>query len=139
MAMAIFNSCIFVMEEIRKPIKWYEWYYDISNYGRVRSYWKRWNRWAILMDKPNQTLKWRNKTQTTIYTCHTLYKETDRKRHFKTSRLVAQAFLWLDYYDKKANVIFLDNDWTNNHISNLIIWTPSNRAYNSIGNGRRRK
>jgi hypothetical protein len=107
--------------EIRVDIKWYEWYYEISQFGRVRTYRKKKQWYYGLRSEPVRILKWWKKRQSTIYNCHTLYKDTDRKRHYKTARLVAQAFMWLDYNDSRKLVCHIDDDWMNNRLDNLFL------------------
>ena len=125
--------------EVWVDIKWYEWYYDISNMWRVRSYWKKGNRWSILMAEPCRLLKPRIKKQWTLdLLTVTLYSESKRKYHYRLSRLVAQAFLGLDYKDKKINVILKNNDPSDCSVSNLKLGTASERVINAIGNWRPR-
>lgn len=122
--------------EERREIKWYEWYYDISNKWRVRTYWKARKWWSDLYPEPVRILKWRKKKQTTVYNCHTLYKETDRKRHYKTARLVAQAFLWLRYEDETILVCHKDDNGMNNDVDNLFLWSHKDNTRDSIRKGR---
>lgn len=136
-AIVMNDELLYLPWEEWREIKRYEWYYDVSNLWRVRTYWKRSNNWAELKSTPQAILRWRKKYQTTVYRCHTLYREFDRKYHYKTSRLVAQAFLYLDYNDKSINVIFKNNDWTDNRLENLMLWSASDRVFNSIKNWRR--
>lgn len=119
-----------------REVKWYEWYYEVSNLWRVRSYWKRSNKWSILMTEPYRVLKWWKKKQTTTYLCHTLFTEFDRKRHYKTSRLVAQAFMWVDYNDKMTLVCHKNDDGLDNRLENLFLWTHKQNTLDSIEKGR---
>jgi len=129
------ESLCLVWEE-RVEIRRYKWYYDVSNYWRVRTYrkWIKW--WSKLQKNPVRILKWRAKKQTTTYNCHTLYKTTDRKRHFKTARLVAQAFLNLRYNDDHILVCHKDDDGMNNHVDNLFLWSHKDNTQDSIRKGR---
>jgi len=121
--------------EERREIKWYEWLYDVSNFGRVRSYRKTTN-WVREVWHISRLIKPRKKRQTTTYACVTLYHPTDRKYHYKLNRLVAQAFLWLDYDNKYTLVCHKDDDGINNHIDNLFLWTHKDNTQDSISKWR---
>lgn len=96
--------------EIWKDILGYEGHYQISNYGRVKSF--KWNKERILLggyDKDgynNVNLSLYNKTKT--YTIH---------------RLVAQAFLGLDIKDSEIEIDHIDDNKINNKLENLQLVT----------------
>lgn len=97
------------------------------------------NRWAILMANPYRLLKPRIKKQWTLNLLTvTLFSESKRKYHYRLSRLVAQAFLGLDYKDKKTNVILKNSDPSDCSVSNLKLGTASERVINTISNWRPR-
>lgn len=117
--------------EERREVKWYEWFYDVSNYGRVRTYRKTTN-WTREVWEHPRLLNPRKKKQTTTYACVTLFHTHKRKRHFKVCRLVAQAFLWLDYNNKYILVCHKDDNGMNNHVDNLFLWTHKDNTQDSI-------
>lgn len=121
--------------EERREVKWYEWFYDISNYGRVRTYRKTTN-WTREVREHTKLINPWKKKQTTTYACVTLFHTTKRKQHFKVNRLVAQAFLWLDYRDKYTLVCHKDDNGMNNHIDNLFLWTHKDNIQDSISKWR---
>ena len=114
-------------------IEWYEWFYDINENGDIRSYWKRNNRWAELTDSPQILLRPRNKRNkvwcTSVFSYVTLNK-WKCKKHYPLWVLVAKAFMNYDNSDKTKQICHIDWDGTNCHISNLYIWTVSERATN---------
>lgn len=78
------------MKEIWKDIKWYEWYYQVSNLWRVKSFWRnkislKWswyyNRWVRILKQ--KTVSW------------TWYKRVIFfwKEEYYVHRLVAQTFI----------------------------------------------
>lgn len=121
--------------EERREVKWYEWFYDVSNYGRVRTYRKTTN-WTREVWEHTKLLNPWKKRQTTTYATVTLFHTTKRKQHFKVCRLVAQAFLWLDYNDKYTLVCHKDDNGMNNHIDNLFLWTHKDNTQDSISKWR---
>lgn len=122
--------------EERREVKWYEWYYEISNLWRIRTYWKSRKWYSELQTEPVRILKWWKKKQSTTYKCITLYTEFDRKYHYKIARLVAQAFMWLDYNDKYTLVCHKDDNGMNNKLDNLFLWTHKDNTQDSINKGR---
>jgi hypothetical protein len=89
-----------------KKIKWFE-KYEISNLWKVRSlYYNNTNQIKELL--PNK-----------LY--YVLYWNTWIK-NIKISRLVAQAFLWLDIDNKDICVLHIDWNKINNSVDNLILW-----------------
>lgn len=118
-----------------KPFKWipgFEWYYDINEDGKIRSYRKRTNRWAVLSDKPQVLIKPRIKTNgknKKEFPAVTLYNWIHKSK-FYPSRLVAQLFMWYNPTDKTKQIIFIDWNPMNYWKSNLYIWSVSERALN---------
>lgn len=116
-----------------RDIKWYKWIYEISNFWRIKSYYSI--KEHKIIDEA-RLLNWRKKIQTTVYTCVTLYSPNDRKYHYKMARLVAQAFLGLDYDDKYTLVCHKDDDWENNKLDNLFLGTHKDNTMDSISKWR---
>ena len=115
-----------------KWIPWFEWYYDINEDGKIRSYRKRTNRWAVLSDKPQVLIKPRIKTSgknKKEFPAVTLYNGIHKSK-FYPSRLVAQLFMWYNPIDKTKQIIFIDWNPMNYWKSNLYIWSVSERALN---------
>ena len=115
-----------------KWIPWFEWYYDINEDGKIRSYRKRTNRWAVLSDKPQILIKPRVKTSgknKKEFPAITLYNWIHKSK-FYPSRLVAQLFMWYNPIDKTKQIIFIDWNPMNYKRSNLYIWSVSERALN---------
>jgi hypothetical protein len=99
------------MQEIWKPIEGYEWLYQVSSLGRVKSL----HFWIGKILKYSTNNLW--------YSFCVLYKESNRKT-FILHRLVAQAFI-----ENKSNlpvVMHIDNNPSNNSLSNLKWWTQKN-------------
>jgi len=114
-------------QEIWKDIPWYEWLYQVSNLGRVKSLdryikhnysWYRKKYWIIISNKWNYWNLWLHKYWKTKY--------------FRTHRLVAQAFLWLDINDKKILVCHKDDNPKNNCVENLFLWTNKDNIQDCI-------
>lgn len=96
--------------EIWKDIIWYEWLYQISNLGNVKSlkFWKE----KILNKRTDK--KWN-------YYGVILYNKI-RKKQIKIHRLVAQAFLWLDINNSKICVCHKNDIRLDNRLENLFLW-----------------
>ena len=103
--------------EVRKEVPWYEWYYDVSNLWRVRSYFC--NSEKRFIEEPVRILSPWSKQWKRL--CITLFKDVDRKYHFSLNRLVASAFLWLDYSNKKIRVQHVTKNQLDNTVGNLIL------------------
>jgi len=115
-----------IITEIRKDIKWYEWLYQISNLGRVKRL--SWfvkslsSKWKYFLHKRNERiLKWQISKRRWYYNV-ILCKDWKIKWH-RVWRLVAIAFLenikWKDFINHK--------DWNklNNRVDNLERCTRS--------------
>jgi len=115
-----------------KWIPWFEWYYDINEDGKIRSYRRRTNRWAVLSDKPQVLIKPRVKTSgknKKEFPAVTLYNGIYKSK-FYPSRLVAQLFMWYNPTDKTKQIIFINWNPMDYWKSNLYIWSVSERALN---------
>lgn len=122
-----------ILWQWHKRIPWYEEIYSVSKFGKVYSYYKRSNRWAILCNEPQAEVKPRkNKagvnSNSKVRPQVTLYKKWTKKKMF-VSRLIAWIFLWYDM-DSKLQVIHIDWDNFNNDVDNLKVGTVSERASN---------
>lgn len=93
--------------EIWKDIPDYEWYYQVSNHGKIRN-----AKWKIL----KQQLHHQWYKQLSLY-LNGKWKTT------KVHRFVALAFLPNPFW--KKCVCHLDNDKSNNYVLNLYWWTQS--------------
>ena len=54
------------------------------------------------------------------------------KRSMSVHRLVAYCFLWLDIFDTKSVVRHWDDNWFNNNVSNLSLWTAKDNVWDCI-------
>lgn len=119
-------------QEIWKNIEWYE-NYQVSNLWRVKSL--------------ERKLKWRRDSQriqkekilcnlkSWWYHRVSLSKNNVIKYNL-VSRLVAQAFLWLDISNKKIYVCHKDDNWENNNVNNLFLGTPKDNMQDMINKWR---
>lgn len=121
---------VFIMEEIRKPVVGYEWYYEVSNKWNVRSIErslskiqkKRW--WWIF--KYDYTVWWKILKQYHIwwYKRVSLTKDTVSKSYllhrlvYCSFNLLPLEFKWFDKVICHINDISHDN-----RIENLYLWT----------------
>ena len=95
------------MDEIWKPIDGYDGRYEISNYGRVRSY---------AQDRKNGKIKTGHPVRKG-YMHILLYDSDGNSKWHPIHRLVAGAFL--ENPDNFEQVNHKDEDKTNNHVDNL--------------------
>lgn len=101
-------------KEIWKPIKDYEDYYEVSNFGNVRSKGRKvWNGKGFYFKKGRLLKKIKHSTDCWKVE---LYINGNRKGH-RVHRLVAEAFI--EKIDGKDLVNHLDGNRLNNHVSNL--------------------
>lgn len=101
--------------EVWKPIKGYEKYYEVSNYGRVRSLRTK----TRIKDKTHRILKFKHDTHG--YRRVNIYKNGKAKSAL-VHRMVAEAFIPNPH--DLPHVGHDDDCKINNHISNLY-WTDS--------------
>lgn len=130
------KSIIQTDKETWKDIKGYEEYYQISNFGNVRSK----NRWVINHQngttrhvKGENLTPWDNGNG---YLVITLNKERKRKNYY-IHRLVAEHFL--DNPERKTQVNHLDYDKHNNKSSNLEWCTQKENVFHSLENMKKPK
>jgi hypothetical protein len=146
-------------QEIWKDIKGYEWLYQVSNKGDVKSLpkkWRWWHNWKIL--------KWRNNWN--WYFIVNLYKEWILK-YYRIHRLVALTFLenpenkpcvnhknwirddnilenleWCTYSENmihSINILWYKNHFHTNHPNKWKIWKLNHNSkkvnqYDLLGN-----
>ena len=106
------------MEEIWTPIKGYENYYEVSNYGRVRSL----DRVIIRKDgrfyrRSGQMMKPQKNKQNCLL--QVMLLSHSKYRLFYIHRLVAEAFLEEPKDEKAICVTHLDGNPNNNYVGNL--------------------
>lgn len=115
-----------------RPIPGYEGYYDVSNYGDVKSLTR-----FVPRQNGNGDLSVKERILTAQVT-HSQYlrvqlnKETVKKNHL-IHRLVASAFI--DNPDNKPQVNHKDSNRQNNHFDNLEWATPSEDVQHSYNLG----
>ena len=124
------------MEEIWKPVVWYEWLYEVSSLWRVRGIdrflMKRWfyfhKKWMLM-----------NISNCLIYKNVSLSKNWKPKT-FIVSRLVAQAFI--PNPENKPYACHKDEtliNWSlNNNVNNLFWWTSKDNTNDMINKWRSR-
>jgi len=114
-----------MIKEVWKDIPWYEWLYQISNCGRVKTF--------------NYLWHWREKIcKNTIHSTWYLVTWLTRKwnsKQYKIHRLVAQAFLNLDI-NSDLIVCHRDDNPKNNYVDNLFIWTHKDNSDDKIKKNR---
>lgn len=121
------------MEEIWKPIKNYEGYYEVSNKGRVKSL-IGWNgkqyieREKILKPSVQQVKKDGNYKRLIV----NLYKDKKRLTH-RVHRLVIKAFL--PNPEDKESVNHIDCNPFNNELINLEWCTAKENSMHAMENG----
>lgn len=127
------------VEVVRKPVKGYEGYYEVDQFGRVFGL----NRIVEVEDngrvyqKPVKGKQMKQSVHTAGYKTVSLTKKGKTKTEF-VHRIVAQAFL-----DNPNNLPFVnhrDEDRTNNFVENLEWCTVSyNSTYNNVHKKRAKK
>lgn len=109
--------------EIWKPISDYEGSYEISSYGRVKSFPTK-RRTTTIILKPKLTKDGYYET--------TLYSE-EKPKYIRTHRLVAQAFI--PNLQNKPQVNHKDGNKLNNYVGNLEWCTNQENITHSIEMG----
>lgn len=119
------------MAEIFKDIPWYEWQYQASNLGNIKSYdrihnhpWLEWKtkiyKWKIL--KKNLD-KWYYKVSLCV---------NWKLRNFRISRLVWCTYLWFDLNNKKLVIDHINRNTLDDSLENIRIATISKNAMNKV-------
>jgi len=116
--------------EIWKDIQWYEWCYQVSNLGSVKSL-------SRYKSKIEKILKpWIAKWWYWIV----ILCVNNNKKTYKVHRLVAQVFLWLDINNPKICVCHKDEIFKNwkldNSVNNLWLGTHQDNM-NDMNNKKR--
>jgi hypothetical protein len=109
-------------QEQWKPIKGYEGKYDVSNFGRVRSYYKGLH---IKTQRINNC----------GYCYVKLYVRGKRQKMARVNRLVAEAFI--PNPDNMSDVNHKDMNKLNNHVSNLEWTSHADNVKHSYDSGKR--
>ena len=109
-------------QEQWKPIKGYEGKYDVSNFGRVRSYYKGLH---IKTQRINNC----------GYCYVKLYVKGKRQKMARVHRLVAEAFI--PNPDNMSDVNHKDMNKLNNHVSNLEWTSHADNVKHSYDSGKR--
>ena len=112
------------MEEIWKDIQGYEGLYQVSNYGRIRSF-KR-------MKNNKEARQFKLTPNSTGYISVGLRKN-GKKILYQVHRLVAESFI--PNPENKPQVNHIDGNKTNNHISNLEWVTASENTQHAYKMG----
>ena len=119
--------------EVWKDIPDYEWLYQVSNLGKVKSLWNgNSNASKVRILSPRKRAYW----QTTVCLCKNAVEWT-----VSISRLVAQWFHWLDIADTKICVCHikedLDEKWNlYNGSDNIFLGTHAENMHDMVKKGR---
>ena len=107
--------------EIWKDIPGFEGRYQVSNYGRVKSFnFRNTGRANVLSTNP----------QKDGYPSVTLLLENGKAKKFRVHRLVAKAFL--ENYSDSLEVDHIDTNKENNNLSNLRMCTRKENCNNEL-------
>lgn len=114
--------------EIRKDIVWYEWYYQISNFGRVKSLLRKVKKkWICIIPEKIMKLQYDKDWYQQIWLTDTVHWK--KLKTYRIHRLVALHFI----PNPKEKPVPNHKDWnkTNNHIDNLERATNSENELHS--------
>lgn len=118
--------------EIFKPIKGYEGYYEVSNFGRIKSLPKKWS-----VGKKGETfLKPGNRKSKGLVYLFVVLCVNKIKKYVSVHRLVAMHFC--DNKDNGGVVNHLDSNTFNNNYKNLEWTTSSGNAIHGFSYGFRK-
>lgn len=109
--------------EIWKDIPNYEWLYQVSTLGRIKSLWCN-----FCNNSKEKILKLWDRKQ---YKKVGLYKNKIYTE-YSVHRLVAQAFLWLDINDKKTLVCHINDIKYDNRVDNLFLWSHKDNTQDML-------
>ena len=127
------------MNELWKPIKEYEGYYEISSLGRVKSVERKVYNPCVLGNGCYRTVPERIRKPNIMkgYHCVALLKE-GKTKVFRIHRLVMEHF-GEKQPSEEYQVNHIDGDKSNNCIENLEWVTPLENTTHAIKNGLRKK
>jgi len=114
--------------ETFKDIVWYEWLYQVSNLGNVKSLERKvkWWHWNLKLEKEKILKRWKDKWwYLLIYLCNNWIKKT-----FRIHRLVALTFL--KNPENKPQVNHINWIKTDNRLENLEFCTNSENQIHSF-------
>jgi|SaaInlStandDraft_7_1057024.scaffolds.fasta_scaffold07640_4 hypothetical protein len=111
--------------EIYKTLEWYEWLYEVSNLGNVKSF-QRW-REKILKSCIKQN-RWNY--------AHIVLSKNNIKTTYRIHRLVWKVFLWLDINDMNTLVCHKNDIPNDNRVDNLFLWTHSDNNRDCVNKWR---
>lgn len=114
-------------EEIWKPVKGYEDFYEVSNFGEVRSYDRMVSNGNGFYLKKGRLMK--NSPTSTGYYKIRLTNKQGVGKEYKVHRLVAFAFI--PNPENKPFINHIDGNPINNHVSNLEWCTQSENMYHA--------
>ena len=108
--------------ETWKDIPWYEWLYQASTLGRIKSLTRKvkWRRWALQLRK-EKILK-PQKRWVGFYYSVDLCKNWKIKST-RVNRIIWQVFLLLDIKDTEIKVCHKNDYIYDNRVENLFLWT----------------
>ena len=116
-----------------KPINDFEGFYEVSNFGRVRSL----DRFVLCPNQYGKDAMYRRKGKVLKFALHrdnywlvTLHKNSTKKT-FLVHRLVASAFI--PNPDNLIEINHIDENKLNNHVSNLEWTTRMQNVHHGTG------
>lgn len=118
-------------QEVWKDIPWYEWKYQASTFGNIRSlnYKRTWVCKNLIQCISN---KWYN---------HVWLRKLWIYKMHRVSRLIWYTFMWLEpfkNYKKSMCVCHKDDNKTNNRLDNLFLWTNQDNVNDMIKKWRKK-